>query len=66
MASSPWPSCLAASLTSDIFFYVIIGWVKREGPPPFMQMLNIVTLGREIRTEMFCKLFPVPTEIASV
>ena len=41
---------------SDIFFYVIISWVKRESPPSFMQMLNIVTLGREIPTEMFHKL----------
>ena len=51
---------------SDIFFYVIIRWVKRESPPSFLQMLNIVTLGREIPTEMFCKLFPVAMEIASV
>ena len=31
-----------------------------------MQMLYIVTLGREIPTEMFCKLFLVTMEIASV
>ena len=50
---------------SDIFFYVIISWVKGESSPSFMQMLNIAALGREIRTEMFCKLFPVAMEIAS-
>ena len=51
---------------SDIFFYVIIGWVKRKSPPPFVQLFNIVTLGREIPTKVLCKLFPVTMEIASV
>ena len=51
---------------SDMFFYVIISWVKRESPPSFMQMLNIAALGREVPTKMFCKLFPVTMEIASV
>ena len=51
---------------SDIFFYVIISWVKRESPPSFMQMFNILTLSREIPTEMFHNLFPVTMEIASV
>ena len=58
-ASSPWPSCLAASLTSLMYsFYVIIGWVKREGSPSFMQMFDISALGGEIPAKVFGKTLP--------
>ena len=51
---------------SDIFFYVIIGWVKREGSPSFMQMFDIMALGREIPAKVFCKLFPITMKSISV
>ena len=51
---------------SDILFYFIIGWVKRESSPSFMQMFNVMALGREIPTKVFCKLFPVTIKSTSV
>ena len=51
---------------SDIFFYVIIGWVKREGSPSFMQMFDITALGGEVPAKVFCKLFPITMESISV
>ena len=51
---------------SDVFFYVIIGWVKREGSPSFMQMFDISALGREIPAKVFGKLFPITMKSISV
>ena len=58
---------MAASVNiSDVFFYVIIGWVKREGSPSFMQMFDILVLGREIPAKVFGKLFPITMKSISV
>ena len=51
---------------SDVFFYVIIGWVKGEGSPSFMQMFDITALGREVPAKVFCKLFPIAMESISI
>ena len=67
VASSPWPSCLAASLTSLLYSSMLsLAGSKEKALHLSCRCLIFLALGREIPTKVFGKLFPITMESISV